>query len=124
MPPKASQSRFRNRKINFKTRIPIRTGVLDVGEEDDYSQGGDGSVLADTDEKEKDRLRVETGVDKEEESEVHLQKVINASAASYTARGSPSRGGAKEAAAAFIPTPDATGHVSDWEKLYKPRPST
>jgi len=117
------QNRTRNRKINFKTRIPIRTGVLDVAEEEDYSQGVDGGANHDGEEKEKDRMRVETGVDKDEESEVHLQKVINASAASYTARASPSRGGStKEVAAAFIPTPDATGHVADWEKLYKPRP--
>ena len=52
-----------------------------------------------------------------------MQNVISASAASYTSRASPSRGGAKPAAA-FIPTPDATGHVADWEQLYRPRPSS
>ncbi|PLW04862.1 hypothetical protein PCANC_28286 [Puccinia coronata f. sp. avenae] len=80
--PKVS-ARFRNRKINFRTRISIHTGPLDTPsdhEEDDYAFEDDrrqsiGGAAADR------SHIVETGVDKEEESELHLQKVINASTA-------------------------------------------
>jgi len=83
--PKVS-ARFRNRKINFRTRIAIHTGPLDTPsdlEEDDYAFEDDrrqsigGAVAAAAD---RSHI-VETGVDKEEESELHLQKVINASTA-------------------------------------------
>ncbi|MBW0499775.1 hypothetical protein O181_039490 [Austropuccinia psidii MF-1] len=81
--PKAA-TRFRNRKINFRTRISIRTGAFDLPSdheddelafEDERKQSMGSSHLND-----KSHV-IETGVDKEEESELHLQKVINASTA-------------------------------------------
>lgn len=80
--PKVS-ARFRNRKINFRTRIAIHTGVLDTpsdNDDDEFAFEHDhrqpiGGTVADR------HNIVETGVDKEEESELHLQKVINASTA-------------------------------------------
>ncbi|WAQ87927.1 hypothetical protein PtA15_9A51 [Puccinia triticina] len=80
--PKVS-ARFRNRKINFRTRITIHTGHLDTPsdlEEDDYTFEDDRRQSIGSPAKDRSHI-VETGVDKEEESELHLQKVINASTA-------------------------------------------
>lgn len=82
--------RFRNRKLGFKTRINVEVGV--VIEED--------PIDVDLDiEDDKGHKGVETGVDKDEEGEVHLQAVI-ASTAAYMARnaaasGSSSGGGGR-----------------------------
>ena len=86
--------RFRNRKLGFKTRINVEVGVVI---EDD-------PLDADLDiEDDKAHKGVETGVDKDEEGEVHLQQVI-ASAAAYVG-GTPSRADkGKKREAAFIPT--------------------
>lgn len=134
--PKAS-TRFRNRKINFKTRIGIRIGTLEAPsdhEDDDGfhidednarqaashatgSGGGDGSG------------RVETGVDKDEEREHHLQAVINASAAALSRHGiglastsgTSTKAGKARAPEPHIPIPDATGLVDPdaYETLYQ-----
>ncbi|EFP90949.1 Enhancer of polycomb-like protein 1 [Puccinia graminis f. sp. tritici] len=80
--PKVS-ARFRNRKINFRTRITIHTGPLDTPsdhEEDDYPFEDDRRQSIGGPATDRSHI-VETGVDKEEESELHLQKVINASTA-------------------------------------------
>lgn len=74
--------RFRNRKLGFKTRINVEVGVvieedpldIDLDLEDDKGHKG-----------------VETGVDKDEEGEVHLQAVI-ASTAAYVARNTSASG--------------------------------
>ncbi|GAA5867451.1 hypothetical protein JCM3774_002907 [Rhodotorula dairenensis] len=74
--------RFRNRKLGFKTRINVEVGV--VIEED--------PIDVDLDiEDEKGHKAVETGVDKDEEGEVHLQAVI-ASTAAYVARNASASG--------------------------------
>ncbi|GAA5835490.1 hypothetical protein JCM11251_005250 [Rhodosporidiobolus azoricus] len=72
--------RFRNRKLGFKTRINVEIGV--VIEEDPLDEHLDV-------EDEKGRKGPETGVDKDEEGEVHLQAVI-ASTAAYVASSSSS----------------------------------
>ncbi|KNE88654.1 hypothetical protein PSTG_17928, partial [Puccinia striiformis f. sp. tritici PST-78] len=80
--PKVS-ARFRNRKINFRTRITIHTGTLDTPsdhDEDDYAFEDDRRQSIGGATTDRSHI-VETGVDKEEESELHLQKVINASTA-------------------------------------------
>ncbi|KDE06922.1 hypothetical protein MVLG_02809 [Microbotryum lychnidis-dioicae p1A1 Lamole] len=71
-----SSGRFRNRKLGFKSRISIVLGV-DHFDED---------PLEDLDFEEDPKGKsVETGVDKDEEGEVHLQAVIAASAAAAAA---------------------------------------
>lgn len=152
--PKAS-TRFRTRKINFKSQIQIYVGSLDNPFEDDYGTfasaahspggagaggihgfpgtpsasggfgggigGGAGAENGD------ETIRVETGVDKEEEGELHLQAVISASAAALqrSTRGGPGANGTANgsgkgaAAVAHIPTPDATGLAKDYEALYR-----
>lgn len=126
----AKSTRFRNRKINFKTRLQVRTGsaISSYDEED----GGDGEVEFEED-KHGNRKGLETGVDKEEEGEVHLQAVLASSSASVTgsriASGSghhSNRSGGSLIIStaprpkAFIPTPDSTGTIDPdlFKRLY------
>lgn len=127
--PKAS-TRFRNRKINFKTRIGIRIGALeapsDHEDEDGFHFEDDRGVGSSTGIDDKDRHHVETGVDKDEEGEHHLQVVINASAAALSRHGgaeprsalAQAQGKALEPS---IPIPDAAGIVEPevYDALYK-----
>ncbi|GAA5872544.1 hypothetical protein JCM8547_006940 [Rhodosporidiobolus lusitaniae] len=108
--------RFRNRKLGFKTRINVEVGV--VIEEDPLDEHLE---VEDA----KGHKGVETGVDKDEEGEVHLQAVI-ASTAAYVSRATTGSGGDKDKgknkqSQAYIPTRAAT-EISDAEyrKLYKP----
>lgn len=79
--PKVS-ARFRNRKINFRTRIAIHTGTLDTPSDNEADEFGPENDQRQSNGAPADRRNtVETGVDKEEESELHLQQVINASTA-------------------------------------------
>ncbi|GJN88229.1 hypothetical protein Rhopal_001194-T1 [Rhodotorula paludigena] len=106
--------RFRHRKLGFKTRINVEVGV--VIEEDPLD--------VDLDiEDEKGHKGVETGVDKDEEGEVHLQAVI-ASTAAYVAQNTHLTAGrdkGKKREEAYIPTrtsqpiPDA-----EYDALYRP----
>lgn len=147
--PKPS-SRFRTRKINFKTAIPVYVGSFELPFDDELtispaaygpSPGPSGSASAlggaspahgtpnsglPTSEN-GEAIRVETGVDKEEEREHHLQAVISASAAalqrnslgrSFTGAAGASGAGPSKPVVAHIPTPDATGVVTDYELLY------
>ena len=115
-----ASTRFRNRKINFKSRLAVRIGYNDADEEND-----DAAEIEFEEDKSK-QGHVETGVDKEEESEYHLQAVIASSAASVAHRGGRKASGpvekAKAAAAASIPTPDAAGTVDRelYNSLYPP----
>ena len=133
--PKAS-TRFRNRKINFKTRIGIRIGALEAPSdhededgfhfEDDRGVGSSSGLGGAAQGGDKDRHHVETGVDKAEEQEHHLQVVINASAAALSRHGgaeprslvAQAQG---KAAEPNIPIPDATGVVEQevYDALYK-----
>ncbi|KAK4058596.1 Enhancer of polycomb-like protein 1 [Microbotryomycetes sp. JL221] len=97
--------RFRNRKLGFKTRLALAIGVSDFEEDPiDEFEFDD----------EKGSKAVETGVDKDEEGEVHLQAVI-ASAAAYVAKATG--GATTKVDRAFIPTPDSTGTID--EKSYR-----
>lgn len=132
-----ASTRFRNRKINFKSRIAVRTGAQALDFEED-GNGFDGEVEFEEDKDGKGGNGVDTGVDKEEEGEVHLQAVLASSNASVSRPNgvtglSSTRGGAAAAAAvaagtskpvpkAFIPTPDSTGTIEAelFAQLYPP----
>lgn len=103
--------RFRNRKLGFKSRILLQIGVVDF-EEDPH----DAELEF---EDEKASKGVDTGVDKEEEGEIHLQAVIASSSASVSRNGGTSTTSAK-AARAFIPTPDSAGTIDEatFSELY------
>ncbi|GAA5914529.1 Epl1p [Sporobolomyces salmoneus] len=129
--------RFRNRKLGFKTRINVEIGVvieedplevdgldLEDGEgiherggsnSQNNSAGGGGN---------RDKQKgIQTGVDKDEEGEVHLQQVI-ASTAAYVARnttGGSSLANGKKPASAYIPTRSSTTLPDEeFTALYKP----
>lgn len=125
--------RFRNRKINFKTRITVRTGNHALDFEEDGPQLGEGEIEFEEDKDGKSGGNgVDTGVDKEEEGEVHLQAVLASSNASVsrgaTSGGSHTRGSisaaspGKPLAKAYIPTPDSTGTIESslFDRLYPP----
>ncbi|BGP18848.1 hypothetical protein JCM10213_003503 [Rhodosporidiobolus nylandii] len=96
--------RFRNRKLGFKTRIAVEVGV--VIEDDPLEE-----LAVDAVEDDKGRKGPETGVDKDEEGEVHLQAVIASTAAAVSRAGD--KGKAKQA---YIPTrATATVEISDEE---------
>lgn len=102
--------RFRNRKLGFKSRILLQIGVVDF-EEDPL----DAELEF---EDEKASKGVETGVDKEEEHELHLQAVIASSNASVSR---PAGSSAKaKAARVFIPTPESAGTIDEttFRELY------
>ncbi|KAJ1926731.1 Enhancer of polycomb-like protein 1 [Tieghemiomyces parasiticus] len=98
-----SKAKFRSRKIDFKRPLPVyRASELPDLE--------DATALQRT------APLVETGVEKEEEEEHHLQAVI--SAAQAAASGGGSSGGAP-VAPLYIPTPDASRSVADYDKIYR-----
>lgn len=147
--------RFRNRKLGFKTRINVEIGVvieedplevdgLDLEDgEGIHDRGGSNSQSNSTSGgggngggggNQKQPKGIQTGVDKDEEGEVHLQQVI-ASTAAYVARNvvpgsssSSSSGGAgggggavqKKPASAYIPTRSSTTlPEEEFKRLYK-----
>ncbi|TFK92974.1 hypothetical protein K466DRAFT_658885 [Polyporus arcularius HHB13444] len=110
--PGPAALRNRNRVTN-KTRLKV---IRDTIEAD--------SIVLDEDD-EKARVVSTAGVDAEDANEHHLQAVLSAAASRHQAGARSTRSGDKEkekesAPAAFIPTPDSTGIVHDYEELYPP----
>ncbi|KAG0249700.1 Enhancer of polycomb-like protein 1 [Mortierella polycephala] len=94
-------ARFRNRKINNKQLLRVYRAV-DIPDLDE-------SVSL-----QRSIPQTETGVDKEEEAEHHLQAAISASNLSATTG---------EAKALYIPTPDASRKIENYRDFYS-RPFT
>ncbi|KAF8966069.1 enhancer of polycomb-like-domain-containing protein [Flammula alnicola] len=106
--PAASTLRNRNRITN-KTRLKIHQGSLDA----------DAVLIPDEDEEKHRLTNLVAGVDAEDANEHHLQEVL--SAAHKTHVSSRHIRGDKPSApppSAFIPTPDSTGVVDNYEELY------
>lgn len=104
-PPAASTLRNRNRITN-KSRLKIYQGSLDA----------DVVLIPDEDEEKHLLNNLVAGVDAEDANEHHLQEVLSAAH-----RGSerPTRGKSTSATQpAFIPTPDSTGVVDNYDELY------
>ncbi|KAG7863068.1 hypothetical protein KL939_000387 [Ogataea angusta] len=95
-PPSSAGARFRQRKISVKQTLQVwkQRDIPDL-------------ELA---EQQRDLQQIETGVEKGEEEEHHLQKVINASAAKIQGR---------KVEQVYIPTPDASKVWADADKYYK-----
>ncbi|TBU39160.1 enhancer of polycomb-like-domain-containing protein [Dichomitus squalens] len=110
--PGPAALRNRNRVTN-KTRLKVIRG--DTIEAD--------SIVLDEDE-EKARVVSTAGVDAEDANEHHLQAVLTAAASRHQATTRSTRSGdAKDkesAPAAYIPTPDSTGVVQNYDELYPP----
>ncbi|KAF2756083.1 hypothetical protein EJ05DRAFT_89392 [Pseudovirgaria hyperparasitica] len=95
MAQRVTGQRFRQRKLSTKQSLPVlRESEVD-GLVDDEAQ--------------RHVPRVETGVEKAEETEHHLQAVISASAAAAV-------GG--KVAQLYIPTPDVVQNEKQYDKLY------
>ncbi|EDR09801.1 uncharacterized protein LACBIDRAFT_293698 [Laccaria bicolor S238N-H82] len=107
-PPGASTLRNRNRITN-KSRLKILFGNIE----------GDALLIPDEDEEKHRLTNLVAGVDAEDANEHHLQEVLSATQQHGPSR--PTRGAAASQAPAFIPTPDSTGIVDNYEELY---PST
>ncbi|KAF8151729.1 enhancer of polycomb-like-domain-containing protein [Crassisporium funariophilum] len=110
--PAASTLRNRNRITN-KTRLKIHQGSLDA----------DAVLIPDEDEEKHRLTNLVAGVDAEDANEHHLQEVLSAVHRNHV-NNRPSRGSSDKptpiAQAAFIPTPDSTGVVDNYEQLYSP----
>lgn len=108
--PAASTLRNRNRITN-KTRIKIHQGSLDA----------DAVLIPDEDEEKHRLTNLVAGVDAEDANEHHLQEVLSAvhrnNVNSRATRGAADKASAT-AQAAFIPTPDSTGVVDNYDELY------
>ncbi|CAE6500434.1 unnamed protein product [Rhizoctonia solani] len=94
-----TKSRSKPRLTN-KLKLVVHHGDIDA----------DQPAIDDDDDKNK--VSSTAGVDAEDSHEHHLQAVL--SAASLRASGQPRASGS----GAYIPTPDAAGHVPDWERFY------
>ncbi|KAI0372048.1 hypothetical protein BV20DRAFT_978623 [Pilatotrama ljubarskyi] len=105
--PGPAALRNRNRVTN-KTRLKV---IKDTIEAD--------SIVLDEDE-EKARVVSTAGVDAEDANEHHLQAVLSAAASRHQAARSTRAAEKESAPAAYIPTPDSTGIVQNYEELYPP----
>ncbi|KAL4080474.1 enhancer of polycomb-like-domain-containing protein [Scleroderma citrinum] len=107
-----STLRNRNRVTN-KTRLKVIQGNIDAD-----------PLVLDEDE-EKARIVSTAGVDAEDANEHHLQAVLSANSHRHQSVSRSTRGAVADKATAppaFIPTPDSTGVVDNYEEIYRPSP--
>ncbi|KAF9483666.1 hypothetical protein BDN70DRAFT_799389 [Pholiota conissans] len=106
--PAASTLRNRNRITN-KTRLKIVQGSLDA----------DAVLIPDEDEEKHRLTNLVAGVDAEDANEHHLQEVLSAAHRNNVST-RVTRGEKPSAPppSAFIPTPDSTGIVENYDELY------
>ncbi|CCM00001.1 uncharacterized protein FIBRA_02026 [Fibroporia radiculosa] len=104
----AGPSTLRNRnRVTNKTRLKVITESIDAD-----------PIVLDEDE-EKARVVSTAGVDAEDANEHHLQAVLSAAATRHQANVRATRSEKeKVVSAAYIPTPDSTGVVDNYEELY------
>lgn len=123
----AAGARFRQRKISTKQPLTIYRQKdlpsVDINSELEQSHvhhlynGASGGVsLSGTAVQKRDLHAMETGVDKNEEDEVHLQQVINAAQQALT--NESKKQGESSEAQVYIPTPDASKVWPDAYKYY------
>ncbi|KAI0461527.1 hypothetical protein LJB42_000825 [Komagataella kurtzmanii] len=95
--PSAAGARFRQRKISVKQTLQVfkQSDIADLETED----------------QQRELQKIETGVEKGEEEEEHLQRVINAAQAAVISGGKVEK--------AYIPTPDASQVWKDYDKYYR-----
>lgn len=123
LPPKAatasksgSGARFRQRKISVKIPLPIYNQKDLVGGDAELEPSQLHHLNAGSSQQPRDMHSIETGVDKNEEDEVHLQQVINA--AQRVLMGSIKGEKDKKDKSVYIPTPDASKIWKDASKYY------
>ncbi|KAG2040570.1 enhancer of polycomb-like-domain-containing protein [Suillus americanus] len=105
--PNLGTSTLRNRnRVTNKTRLKVIQGSIDAD-----------PLVVDEDE-EKARIISTAGVDAEDANEHHLQAVLSAASQRHQSVGRSTRGEKAVAPAAYIPTPDSTGIVDNYDELY------
>ncbi|KAK6457443.1 enhancer of polycomb-like-domain-containing protein [Scheffersomyces xylosifermentans] len=120
----ASGARFRQRKISVKQPLTIYQQkdlpTLDINNELEPSQVH--HLNAPGAQQQRDIHAIETGVDKNEEDEVHLQQVINAAQrallGSKRSDGKSDNEKKEEETSVYIPTPDASRLWPEARKYY------
>ncbi|OBA23615.1 hypothetical protein METBIDRAFT_76605 [Metschnikowia bicuspidata var. bicuspidata NRRL YB-4993] len=112
----AAGARFRQRKISVKISLPIYNASEISGTDQDLEPSQLHHLNASA-QQSRDLHTVETGVDKNEEDEVHLQQVINAAQRVLLGSNNESDKG-KELSSVYIPTPDASKTWPDAKKYY------
>lgn len=105
--PNLGTSTLRNRnRVTNKTRLKVIQGSIDAD-----------PLVVDEDE-EKARIISTAGVDAEDANEHHLQAVLSAASHRHQSVGRSTRGEKAVVPAAYIPTPDSTGIVDNYDELY------
>lgn len=113
----AAGARFRQRKISVKVSLPIYNQKELSGGDLELEPSQLHHLNAAASEQPRELHAIETGVDKNEEDEVHLQQVINA--AQRVLLGSvKEKGGEKETSSVYIPTPDASKIWAEAPRYY------
>ncbi|KAK0210971.1 enhancer of polycomb-like-domain-containing protein [Desarmillaria ectypa] len=108
-PPVPSTLRNRNRITN-KSRLRVHIGNVEAD-----------PIIPDEDDEKNRMLQSVAGVDQEDANEHHLQQVLSEAALRHQSSVQTTRGTSdKIAASAYIPTPDSTGVVDNYETLYPP----
>lgn len=110
-------ARFRQRKISVKVSLPIFNQKDVSGGELELEPSQLHHLNAGAAQQPRDLHAIETGVDKNEEDEVHLQQVINA-AQRVLLGASDSKDDKGLASSVYIPTPDASKLWKDAPKYY------
>lgn len=123
LPPKTATAaksgpgaRFRQRKISVKVALPIYNQKDLTGGEAELEPSQLHHLNAGSSQQPRDMHSIETGVDKNEEDEVHLQQVINA--AQRVLLGSLKDEKDKSNSSVYIPTPDASKLWKEASKYY------
>lgn len=110
-------ARFRQRKISVKVALPLYNQKDVSGGDLELEPSQLHHLNSSAAQQPRDLHAIETGVDKNEEDEVHLQQVINA--AQRVLLGSDGKGDSKAlASTVYIPTPDASKVWKDASKYY------
>ncbi|GEQ70587.1 hypothetical protein JCM33374_g4265 [Metschnikowia sp. JCM 33374] len=112
----AAGARFRQRKISVKISLPIYN-ASEISATDQDLEPSQLHHLNASAQQSRELHTVETGVDKNEEDEVHLQQVINAAQRVLLGSNKESDKG-KEPSSVYIPTPDASKTWPDAKKYY------
>lgn len=116
----AAGARFRQRKISVKVSLPIYN-AKEISGPDSELEPSQLHHLNAASQQARDLHTVETGVDKNEEDEVHLQQVINAAQRVLLGSTKESAEG-KDQTSVYIPTPDASKIWPDASKYYSDQP--
>lgn len=115
-----SGARFRQRKISVKVSLPIYKQRDLSNAESDLEPSQVHHLNQSATQQQRDLHTIETGVDKNEEDEVHLQQVINAAQKALLGhKSSDDNTESEKKKSVYIPTPDASKIWKEAERFYR-----